>query len=199
MTSAFLSCSNGRSNAFPANGIAFRRLIKLFDGFAGLSALSFAFVALPRSLGQLLARLCCKGNAGLVDAPMVGRRNKFQVLKSVVRFVSVDVVNLLGSKQRAADGFGHNEPMFVDVSVALCHRMPIAFDHHISVWRHRSAATPSRAVWSRKSTKAPSAHFLNCFRASLFARPVCRHWIVPLGNWNTEGERCARLIQGGAF
>jgi hypothetical protein len=83
----------------------------------------------------------------MVQFAMSGPRVQFQVFYSVIRAISIFVVNHFGLKKWSIQVFRHYESMLVDGSIGLCIRMARLVNTHIPV-----TSAHSRPVYHCKYT-----------------------------------------------
>lgn len=72
------------------------------------------------------------------------RRDHREVVAAVVQPITVQVVDLFLAPQSAAKHLGGHEPVLVDVSARVGHRMTRAAHEHVAVARYRATALPVR-------------------------------------------------------
>ena len=70
------------------------------------------------------------------------RRERFEILRPVIRLVSVNVVNDFASHQRTPELLGGDEPVFIDVSANIGERMTRQLHEDVARGCDRTTAAP---------------------------------------------------------
>jgi len=74
-------------------------------------------------------------------------RDDFEVLRSVVEAVAVDVVDVFVASERAAENFGHHQTMLGNVTVVVGHRMLFAAeDQPVALIREAFPGAPANGL-----------------------------------------------------
>lgn len=102
--------------------------------------------ALPASAFAINVGVWLTGTTQIIPRSVLARvlpaREDLKVLPSIVKPVTVDVVDDLASTQQPTQHLGRHETVFVDVPSTVRHRVAWLLDQHVATRGDRSAALP---------------------------------------------------------